>query len=68
MGVPEDYENSDKYVGVIIAELAATLVFYIILKIIHFCVWGHLYNPKNNNIEGTPLFIQPSKKPMLTKE
>lgn len=50
MGGPEDYFNIDKYIGVIIAELAATLVLYIILKIIHFCVWGHVYSSKNPNV------------------
>lgn len=68
MVIPDDYENSDKYIGVIIAELAATLVFYIILKIIHFCVWGHHYVSKNPNIEGNSSFIQRSRQRTLTRE
>lgn len=47
----------ERYVGVVIAELAATLVFYIALRIIHFLVWGHYYLEKNTNIEGTSRII-----------
>lgn len=39
---PSDVEVS-RYVGTVMAELAATLIFYIALKIIHFLVWGHFY-------------------------
>jgi DNA-binding ferritin-like protein len=57
MALPEDYSNTAKYVGVVIAELAATLVLYIILKIVHFCVWGHLFLEKNTNVEGNSMFM-----------
>lgn len=49
--------KTDTYVGVIIAEVAATLILYIILKIVHFCIWGHLYVCKDVNLEGTSLLI-----------
>lgn len=55
MGYPPDAPSTleiDRYVGVVIAELAATLVFYIALRIIHFIVWGHYYLDKNKDIEG----------------
>lgn len=58
MALPDTIPNIDKYVGVVIAELAATLIFYIVLKIVHFCVWGHLYTGKTNDVEGKPLLIR----------
>lgn len=32
--------TADKYQGVVIAEIACTLIIYIALRIIHFCMWG----------------------------
>lgn len=54
MAVPQDmsYETISKYQGVIIAELACMLIFYILLKIIHFCKWGYLY-VDGEETEGT---------------
>lgn len=50
MAIPDNENQINRYVGVVIAEIAATLVLYIILKIVHFCVWGHLYVCRNANI------------------
>ena len=36
--VGQDYNI---FVGVVIAEIALTLLLYIILKMIHYLVWGH---------------------------
>lgn len=52
MAFPESGWKTDTYIGVIIAEVAATLVLYIILKVVHFCIWGHLYVCRNVNLEG----------------
>jgi hypothetical protein len=35
-------DNLHYYQGVIIAEVAVTLVIYIVLRIIHFVKWGYL--------------------------
>lgn len=35
-----DISNVHYYQGVIIAEVAVTLVLYIVLRIIHFVKWG----------------------------
>ena len=39
------YDNSINnlhyYQGVLIAEVALTLVFYLVLKVIHYIKWGH---------------------------
>ncbi len=43
----------DKYQGVVIAEVATTLILYIVLRIIHFCMWGHVYATKTEDAEGT---------------
>jgi hypothetical protein len=59
MAFPEasEYYVVDRYVGVVIAEIAATLVFYIILKMVHYVIWGYLYAGKGGAyVEGTPLF------------
>ena len=56
MAFPDYSYYVDRYVGVCIAELAATLVLYIVLKIVHFCVWGHLYTGKTNDVEGNFIF------------
>lgn len=44
MTIPEAFNNSitdiHYYQGVIIAEVAATLVVYIVMKIIHYVKWG----------------------------
>jgi hypothetical protein len=44
MAIPESFNNDIEkvhyYQGVIIAEVAVTLLLYIILKIIHYIKWG----------------------------
>jgi len=43
MAIPNalgDLENLHYYQGVIIAEVASTLVLYIIFKIVHYLIWG----------------------------
>lgn len=42
----------NKYQGVVIAEIACTLVLFIILRIIYFCMWGYLYQTKSEDEEG----------------
>ena len=39
-GIPS-MKNLHYYQGVLIAEVALTLVFYLIFKIIHYLKWGH---------------------------
>ena len=45
MVLPESFqgriENLHYYQGVIIAEVAVTLVLYIVLRMVHFVKWGH---------------------------
>lgn len=56
MGYPADASTStivDKYQGVVIAEIACTLILYIVLRIIHFCIWGYLFQTKTEDAEGT---------------
>lgn len=43
----QDIITVNKYQGVVIAEIACTLVLYIILRIIHYCIWGWLLWQKN---------------------
>ena len=45
MAFPQDYEEWQiiRYQGVVIAEVAVMFIIYIILKMLHFCKWGHLY-------------------------
>lgn len=38
---PNNITNLHYYQGVLIAEVALTLVLYLILKIIHYVKWGH---------------------------
>jgi hypothetical protein len=44
MVLPDAFEglmtNLHYYQGVIVAEIAATLVLYIVLKIVHYVKWG----------------------------
>lgn len=43
MAIPNAFDDIDDlhyHQGVIIAEVASTLVLYIILKIIHYLIWG----------------------------
>lgn len=44
MTLPEafkgDLNNVDYYQGVIVAEIAVTLAFYIVLRIVHYVKWG----------------------------
>jgi hypothetical protein len=56
MAYPTDAPTSaltDRYQGVVIAEIACTLILYIVLRIIHFCMWGYLYQAKTEDNEGT---------------
>jgi hypothetical protein len=45
MTIPDSFNGSINnvhyYQGVLIAELALTLVIYLLLKIIHYIKWGH---------------------------
>jgi hypothetical protein len=45
MALPESFNGSihslHYYQGVLIAEVALTLIIYLILKIIHYVKWGH---------------------------
>lgn len=45
MGLPDSFNNNMNdlhyYQGVILAEVAATLVLFLLLKIIHYVKWGH---------------------------
>ena len=59
MGFPTDATTTkivDKYQGVVIAEIACSLVLYIVLRIIHYCIWGHALQNKNDD-EGTLILI-----------
>lgn len=50
MAFPADALTTDdvnKYQGVIIAQLAATLILYIVLRFIHYVVWGHIQQSPN---------------------
>ncbi len=38
---PNNITNLHYFQGVLIAEVALTLVLYLILKIIHYVKWGH---------------------------
>ena len=38
-----NYNTVSRYQGVVVAELACMFIFYLLLKIIHFCKWGYLY-------------------------
>jgi hypothetical protein len=45
MAIPDNlnYDNTiERYIGVITAEIAATLLVYIILKAVHFVLWGYV--------------------------
>ena len=45
MGLPNSFNGSihnlHYYQGVLIAEVALTLVIYLILKMVHYVKWGH---------------------------
>jgi hypothetical protein len=45
MTLPDSYNGSINtlhyYQGVLIAEVALTLIIYLLLKIIHYVKWGH---------------------------
>lgn len=43
MAIPNAFDDLDDlhyYQGIIIAEVASMLVLYIILKILHYLIWG----------------------------
>ena len=70
MAIPQGLNLTQltRYQGVAIAELACMFIFYLILKIVHFCKWGHLYTDPDEESEGTPSATQRGKKPTSTKE
>lgn len=35
------HDAVSKYQGVVIAEVACTLILFITLRILHFCFWGY---------------------------
>jgi hypothetical protein len=37
---PWDSNYIERYIGVITSEIGATLIIYIILKMLHFILWG----------------------------
>jgi hypothetical protein len=45
MALPDSFNGSihtlHYYQGVLIAEVALTLIIYLILKIVHYVKWGH---------------------------
>lgn len=45
MAIPAAFNNTISdvhyYQGVLLIEVALTLIFYLILKIIHYVKWGH---------------------------
>ena len=61
MGFPTDAPTSaiaDKYQGVVIAEIACTLILYIVLRIIHFCIWGWLMSQTQEEyVQGIHSFL-----------
>ena len=63
MAFPQSYTQGaiNRYQGVIIAEVACMLVFYILLKMIHFFKWGHLYLSGEES-EGTQSFYSEKKE------
>ena len=45
MALPDSFNGSINslhyYQGVLVAEIALTLIIYLILKIVHYVKWGH---------------------------
>ena len=58
MAIPNAFDDIDDlhyYQGVIIAEVASTLALYIILRVIHYLIWGadeEAMNEKGPGAEG----------------
>lgn len=59
MAFPADAQTLvvvEKYQGVVIAEIVCTLILYIVLRILHFCIWGYKSVAKPDETEGKIMF------------
>lgn len=56
MALPESFNGSittlHYYQGILVAEVALTLIFYLLLKIIHYVKWG--YDEEMNSGDKKP--------------